>query len=127
MSNLELAMNRERFEELIWEAADSLPKFFKDRLKNVAIVVQDYPDQKIQRKFPGQLLLGLYHGVPYGERSVFAIHPQPDVIYIYKANIEAICRREEEIREQVRKTIMHEIGHYFGLNDEELRRLEEES
>jgi len=120
-------MNRERFEELVWEAVDSLPKFFQDRLRNVAIVVQDYPDLEIQRKFPGQLLLGLYHGVPYGQRSVFAIYPQPDVIYIYKANIEAICRNESETREQIRTTIIHEIGHYFGLKDEELRRLEEGS
>lgn len=114
-------MTRAQFEKLVWEAVESLPQFFKDRLQNVMIVVEDRPDP------PDDTLLGLYHGVPMTERSVFSEQTQPDVIYIFQKNIEAIAGGNvDEIRRQIRITVMHEIGHYFGLDEDQLAVLEDE-
>lgn len=113
-------MDKEKFEALVWEAIEELPPFFKQKLENVAIVVKDYPGPEAEDRFEGKMLLGLYQGVPVSERSVWAVYPYPDVIYIYQANIEAICRTPEEIRKQILETVIHEIGHYFGLSDEEM-------
>lgn len=119
-------VDRARFEELVWQAIGSLPTFFKDRLQNVMIVIQDRPDPHLTEE-PDTALLGLYHGVPLTERSVFAERFEPDVIYIFQKNIEAIANGDEdEIRRQVRITVIHEIGHYFGLDEEQLAALENE-
>ncbi|MFQ5794018.1 MAG: metallopeptidase family protein [Candidatus Bipolaricaulia bacterium] len=114
------AMTREQFEKLVDRAVEDLPPLFKERIENVAIIVQDRPDPEIAREFPGGLLLGLYRGVPKPKRSVWGNYPYPDMIYIYQRNIEAICRSDEEMVEQIRNTVIHEIGHHFGLSDEEM-------
>lgn len=116
-------MDRKRFEELVEQAVADLPDFFQEKLENIAIVVEDRPPPEVQAKHPGKLLLGLYHGVPRPERSIWAIHPYPDVITIYQRNIESICRTEEEVVQQIRETVIHEIGHYFGLAEDQLREL----
>ncbi len=110
-------MDRERFEELVDEAVEQLPRRFRDKLENVVIMVEDVPPRGLERD---GLLLGLYHGVPRTQRSVFFSTP-PDQIFLYQRNIEAICRNDEQVRRQIRKTLLHEIGHYFGLSEEELR------
>jgi predicted Zn-dependent protease with MMP-like domain len=120
-------LDRARFEALVGEAVASLPKSFRDRLENIAIIVEDYPGPEAGGRFRKRSLLGLYHGVPQTQRSVWARYPFPDQIYIYQRNIEALCRTEEEVREQVRKTVIHELAHYFGLSDEEIARLEREN
>ena len=79
--------------------------------------VEDSPPQESE---PGTLLLGLYHGVPLTERSTFFAAP-PDRIFLYQKNIEAICQTDEQIRRQVRETLLHEVGHYFGMTEDELR------
>ena len=85
------------------------------------IVIEDEPDP------PDGSLLGLYQGVPLTERSVFSDHIEPDIIYIFQKNIEAIAHNDpQEICRQVRITVMHEIGHYFGLDEEQLAALEDE-
>lgn len=119
-------MDRLRFEQLVEEALDTLPPFFQEKLENIGVLVESLPDRETQESFPGGLLLGLYRGVPHTQRSIFEPFRYPDLIFIYQRNIERICRTGEEIRQQVRHTVIHEIGHHFGLNDEELRQLEEE-
>ncbi len=114
-------MDRKRFEELVAEAIDGLPDDFRKKLENIAIVVEDKPSREIQSKFRGELLLGLYTGVPLSNRSVWSNYPLPDFIAIYQRNIERICRTDREIIDQVQRTVMHEIGHYFGMDEEELR------
>ena len=116
-------MDRERFQELVEQAVQDLPQFFKEKLENIAIVIEDFPSSDVASKYPGQLVLGLYRGIPLIERSVWSFHPYPDVISIYQKNIERVCAADEEIVQQVRETVMHEIGHYFGMNEEELREL----
>ena len=68
----------------------------------------------------GGLLLGLFYGIPRTEKSVFSSSP-PDRIFLYQRNIEAVCRNEAEVRRQIRATLLHEVGHYFGLSEDELR------
>ena len=109
-------MERSRFEALVAEALDGLPRKFRERLTNVAVIVEDVPPVEPE----GGILLGLFHGIPRTEKSVFVASP-PDRIFLYQRNIEAVCRTEDDIRRQVRATVLHEVGHYFGLSEEELR------
>ena len=111
-----MQMDREKFEALVAQALDGLPRTFREKLANVAIIVEDRPPQEPK----GGLLLGLFHGIPRTEKSVFFASP-PDRIFLYQRNIEAVCASEAEVRRQVRATLLHEIGHYFGLSEDELR------
>lgn len=116
-------MSAERFNQLVEQAVAALPPFFKEKLENVAIVVEEGPPPELADEHPDELLLGLYQGVPRSARSVWNNYPYPDMISIYQRNIEAICRTDAEIVEQVRQTVMHEIGHYFGFGEEALRQM----
>ena len=110
-------MDQSQFEELVAQALDDLPEAFREKLTNVAIIVEDLPPEGAKR---GGLLLGLFHGIPRTEKSVFSSSP-PDRIFLYQRNIEAVCRNEAEVRHQIRVTLLHEVGHYFGLSENELR------
>jgi predicted Zn-dependent protease with MMP-like domain len=110
-------MDRDKFQNLVAQTLDNLPAAFRERLTNVAIIVEDLPPEGIEKD---GLLLGLFHGIPRTEKSVFYSSP-PDHIYLYQKNIEAIARNEAEVRLQIRATLLHEVGHYFGLSEEELR------
>ncbi|MCJ7501788.1 MAG: metallopeptidase family protein [Acidobacteriia bacterium] len=112
-------MDRKRFEALAEQAQARLPELFRKKLTNVAILVEDRPPHELDRD---DLLLGLFHGVPLTEKSTFVATP-PDRIVLYQKNIEAICASDEEIRREIRATLLHELGHYFGLSEDELRRL----
>ena len=109
-------MERARFERLVEDALERLPEVFRKKLANVAIIVEDSPPAGSSRD---GLLLGLFHGVPLTEKSVFYAAP-PDRVYLYQNNIEAICESDEEIRREVRATLLHELGHFFGLSEGEL-------
>jgi predicted Zn-dependent protease with MMP-like domain len=123
----DFAVERARFEQLVWQAVQSLPVFFQERLQNVMIVIQDRPDPELIEEPDSGALLGLYQGVPLTERSVFAERSEPDIIYIFQKNIEALANGDEdEIRRQVRITVIHEIGHHFGLDEDQLAILEDE-
>jgi len=122
-------MERERFEHLVEEAVDSLPKRFKKLIQNVAVIVEDYPTRDTRRSVGARSrsnILGLYHGVPYRHRGPYYGNTPPDVIVIYQKPIENICSTEDEVREQVRDVVIHEVGHYFGFSDGELREIERE-
>jgi predicted Zn-dependent protease with MMP-like domain len=112
-------MERSKFQALVAQALDSLPVAFREKLTNVAVIVEDLPPEQAESQ---GLLLGLFHGIPRTEKSVFYSSP-PDRIFLYQRNIEAICAGEEEVRRQIRATLLHEVGHYFGLSEEELRGL----
>jgi len=115
-------MKREHFVKVVEEALDSLPQEFRGRIKNVAILVEDFaPNQSPTQ--PGQqrrLLLGIFHGVPATKTSVFDLPTGPAHIVLYQKNIEAVCPNEAEVRHQIRQTLMHELGHYFGMTEEQL-------
>ena len=117
-------MDRASFEQLVSEVIDSLPENFRARMDNVAVLVEDYPSPRDERRFAhGRLLLGLYQGQPLTRRDSRYSLAFPDKITIYQGNIEAVSRTESEIREQVRKTVLHEIAHHFGIDDPRLREI----
>jgi len=116
-------MNRADFINVVEETLDSLPEEFRRRIQNVAILVEDFPPNQPSPR-PGQhrrLLLGIFHGVPATKRSVFNLSTGPDHIVLYQKNIEAVCSSEAEVRHQIRQTLIHELGHYFGMTEEQLR------
>ena len=113
-------MEREQFEKIVAEVLDSLPKEFRKRIRNVAVLVEDLPPHQGQQH-RGKLLLGLFHGIPMTRKSTFALPTGPDYVVLYQRNIEAVCATDAELREQIRLTVMHEFGHYFGMDEEQLK------
>lgn len=114
-------MERAHFRQLVREAVAELPRELLERVQNVAIVIEWRPtarDRKAAGVGPGRTLLGLYHGIPLTKRGEYYNLVPPDKISIYQEPIEAFCRDDDEIREQVRKTVLHELGHYFGIDDD---------
>ena len=120
-------MDRTRFEELVAEALDDLPDEFARRIENVAVVVEDEPDDEIIRSLGlnprHDTLFGLYQGVPLKHRGASYGNVLPDKISIYYRPLLRYCRTPEQIRRQVRKTVIHEIAHYFGMDDAAIRAL----
>ena len=119
-------MDRERFAELVEEALQELPAMFREKLENLAIMIEDEPESQARqrpgpRAGPRRLLLGIFQGIPATQKSIFDIVTAPNRIVLYQKNIEAICRTDAQIRQQVRITVMHELGHYFGMSEEQLR------
>jgi predicted Zn-dependent protease with MMP-like domain len=109
-----IEVSRTRFEEMVGTALDSLPPGLGRLMRNVAVVVEDGTDP---------YLLGLYHGVPLTERSSHYSAVLPDKISIYRLAICARCDTEAEVVEEVRRTVVHEVGHHFGIDDERLHEL----
>ena len=115
---------REHFEVLVDEALESLPEELQGWLDNVAIVVgwQPTSEQMAQAGVGrGRLLFGLYVGVPKTHRGFTYGEVVPDKIIIFQRPIEQICRTPDQVRDCVRKTVLHEIGHHFGMDEDELR------
>jgi len=113
-------MERTRFVE---EVLDSLPEEFRSRIRNVAVLVEDLPPNPPLTRAgePRRLLLGLFHGIPMTKKSTFDLRTGPDYIVLYQKNIEAVCSGEAGIREQIRRTVVHEFGHYFGMDEDQLK------
>jgi len=117
-------MDDNKFRELVKEALDSLPKEFAEKLNNVSVTVDEFPTPYQLRKSklpPYSLLLGLYEGVPQTKRGIYYSNI-PDKITIFKNAILQVCQTEEDVRAQVRATVVHEIGHHFGLSEADLRK-----
>ena len=118
-------MNIEDFEQLVIEAIDSLPEEFIERLDNVDITVESVPTQAqlAQQGIPeGGLLLGLYEGVPITARQNYGF-VLPDKITIFQESIEMACSTPGEIVHEVRDTVVHEVAHHFGIDDDALHAL----
>ena len=119
-------MNRSVFERLVAEALEALPDFFQEKLNNVAVVVEAWPNQETMRRAsvhsPTEIL-GFYHGVPQTKRTHHYALVPPDKISIYQRPIEMRCRTVEQIRALVQHVLKHEIAHHFGLDDEQLRQI----
>jgi len=119
-------MERERFEELVVRAVESLPEEFQEQMDNVEVVVEDYPAPAQMRKGrvrAGSILLGLYEGVPRTRRSSHYGMVLPDKITIFRKPIEAKCRTDDEIAGEIGRVVRHEIAHHFGIGDDRLREL----
>jgi predicted Zn-dependent protease with MMP-like domain len=120
-------MDRAKFEKLVEEALVRLPPKFKKHLENIAVMVEARPSPRTLRDMgaaPDRTLLGLYHGVPLHHRGPYYGNIPPDVIVIYQEPIEEFCRTDEAIKAKVREVVLHEVGHFFGMSDRELRKIE---
>jgi predicted Zn-dependent protease with MMP-like domain len=118
-------MTREKFENIAEEVFEGLPKLFGDKIDNVHITVEDYPSDDVMHKthVSKTTLLGLYQGIPLTHRGTwYGTNPTtPDKISLYQANIEAVCQNDEEVSDRIREVLLHELGHYFGMSESEIR------
>ncbi len=118
-------MKRDEFEKLVDQAIAELPEEFRRKLENVVVIVEDRPSREVLEQMeipPGDTLFGLYEGTPLTERGVVA-PLYPDRIWIFQTPIEEACDTETEIKEEIKTTIVHEVAHFFGLDDEYLDEL----
>lgn len=119
-------VSKAQFGSLVESAIEELPGEFAAFLEEVPIEVRDYPTESDLRRAnvgKGGLLLGLYVGRPRTQRNVEDSGTMPDVIYIFQEPIQAVCNSEAQLVRQVRVTVLHEIGHHFGLSEDDLARL----
>ena len=121
-------MTRAQFERLVAEAVTLIPKRFRREMQNLALIVEDDPSPQLLAEMEIEApdsLYGLYQGTPLPERSSGYGNHLPDVITIFQRPIEEDCDDEDEVRAVVGETLIHEVGHYFGLSEEEIEEIEE--
>ena len=124
-------LSDKQFEELVGAALDDLPPFFQAQLNNLVILVEVWPSRRTLREMglgPGDAILGLYSGIPLTERTQAYNMVPPDTITLYQGPIEKAAAEWEgeyldNVREEVRQTVIHEIAHHFGIDDDRLHEL----
>jgi predicted Zn-dependent protease with MMP-like domain len=118
-------VSRGEFERMVGDALDEIPDALASQLENVAVVVEDWPSrEQLARLGPGHTLLGLYEGVPLTVRGPLSYSGvAPDRITIFQGPLSRRARDVDELAAQVRVTVLHEVGHYFGMDDVRLREL----
>ena len=118
-----VTVTQQHFEELVADALDSIPPELAVEMENVAVLVEDWPAEGRHPETAGTLL-GLYEGIPLTARGPIGYsNVLPDRITIFKGPLCAGARDEDELAAQVRKTVLHEVGHYFGISDDRLHEL----
>ena len=121
-------MTRQQFERLVAEAVTLIPRRFRREMKNLALVVEEEPSPTLLDEMeiePPDSLYGLYQGIPLPDRSWSDGNRLPDKITLFQRPIEDDCEDEDEIRAVIGETLIHEVGHYFGLSEEEIEEIEE--
>ncbi len=120
-----LNISHQEFESTVQEALEELPEEISQAIENIDIFIEEFPGHEIGEGFrlSANRLLGFYMGIPKNHRGHYYGNVLPDRIYLYKKNLESYCRSHQELKEQIQRTVLHEIGHYFGMNDKRLREL----
>ena len=121
-------MTRAAFEQLVAEAVTLIPARFRREMKNLALIVEEEPSAELLEEMeiePPDSLYGLYQGTPLPERAWDFGNALPDRITLFQRPIEEDCDDEDEIRAVIGETLIHEVGHYFGLSEEEIEDIEE--
>ena len=121
-------MTRQKFEKLVAEAIELIPARFRREMKNIAVVVEDEPGADLLEEMeiePPDSLYGLYQGTPLPERTWGYGNTLPDRVTLFKDVIEEDCESEDDVRDCIAETLIHEVGHYFGLSEEEIEEIEE--
>jgi len=110
------------FDAAIDAASADLPAMFRERMENLAVIVEDVPPERLLRTLddPTPGLLGLFVGTPLPEKHLSDLPSPPDAIYLFKRNLERICESRDELIEEIRITMLHEIGHFLGLDEDDL-------
>ena len=121
-------MDRKAFERLVAEALATIPRRFRNAMRNIAIVVEDEPSEELLDEMeiePPDTLLGLYQGTPLTERTSAYGNVLPDRVLIFQGPHERAADDENDLVVAIGETLIHEIGHYFGLSEEEIEEIEE--
>jgi predicted Zn-dependent protease with MMP-like domain len=121
-------MTRAAFERLVVEAIALIPKRFRREIRNLALIVEDEPSLALLDEMeiePPDSLYGLYQGTPLTERTASYGNTLPDRITLFQKPIEEDCEDEDEVRAVIGETLIHEVGHYFGMSEEEIEEIEE--
>ncbi len=122
-----MKLTRKEFERVVISALKDLPHSIKTRMENVDLVIEDQASsdllEEMEIESPLQLL-GLYQGIPIHQRGFYYGNVLPDKITLFQHPIESVCKTKAEIEEKVREVVIHEVGHYFGLDEERLAELE---
>jgi predicted Zn-dependent protease with MMP-like domain len=119
-------LSDEAFEAVVEDAMASIPEGFHRYLEDIVVDVEDMPDEETCEEMDiddPRGLLGIYQGTPLTERSVDAPYRMPERIVLYRRNLERMCRNRRQMVEQIRRTVLHEVGHHFGLSEKHLRDL----
>ncbi len=119
-------MRRREFERLVAQALENLPEVFKERLEDVAVIIEDWPSQDLLDDLgmaEDETLMGYYEGTPLTDFGRDYSMRMPDRIYVFKGPIEEACDTPAQVEEEIRKTVMHEVGHFFGLSEDEVGHL----
>lgn len=116
-------MTREEFDKLVEESVAEIPADLRQRMDNVVIMVQDYPDGELLKKYGKLGLFGIFIGVSLTRQSWEGGY-HPHHIILFQKTIEKYCHNDAEVKQQIRTTLFHEVGHFFGFNEEEIRRLQ---
>jgi predicted Zn-dependent protease with MMP-like domain len=121
-----LRLSQAEFEESVARALDELPDFFLEKMSNIEVLVRPWPTRRDLREAgvpAGHTLLGLYHGIPLTERTSNYALVAPDTITLFQGPIEQSAGTTERIPDVVRRTVVHEVAHHFGISDDRLREL----
>jgi predicted Zn-dependent protease with MMP-like domain len=116
-------MELNEFEETIEKALNKVPKKFRDilRREGIQVLARERVPRVLREQYRGRLLFGIFAGVPYNRRSVFNLQMEPTRIELYKSSFERAFNNRDDMEEQIVTTVIHEIGHYFGFSEKELR------
>jgi predicted Zn-dependent protease with MMP-like domain len=118
-------LSSKEFDQAVEQALERIPEEFLRHIREVTILVEEEPSEEVLSDLEvqeGDTLFGAYFGVPAGEKSVFDSTIEPDVIVIYKCPLEEYCETVEELTEEIEITVVHEVAHHFGMEDEDLAR-----
>jgi predicted Zn-dependent protease with MMP-like domain len=119
-------LSRKRFEQIVTDALKGIPAELRGALDNIEVAVEDWPSPQ-QLADAGleddDLLFGFYHGTPLPERSPLVPYSLPDLISIFQGPLEEACESEDELKDEIRRTVVHEIAHYFGFDEDRLAEL----
>ena len=124
-----MKLAREEFEKTVIAVIQRLPQFVKEKMENVDVVIEGRVSSHLVSEMGLRSpydLLGLYQGVPIDQRGFYYGNVLPDKITLFQLSIESVCNSKEEIKEKIREVVIHEVGHYFGLDEKKLSELEEE-
>jgi predicted Zn-dependent protease with MMP-like domain len=117
-------VSEEEFQEMMEKALEVIPSNFKDKIENLVFISEPYPSENdierlnLRSRFS---LLGLYSGIPYTHRSTWYGNVTPDRIILFQKNIESLCNNKEELFDKIKEIIIHEVAHYFGMDEDEIR------